>query len=123
MPTFLSTFLSKFYLVVITVLLTLFITSLFGNWLLSNKVENLQKDIIIAEAETQQEQANNKVQKAEIDKQNTIIESNRTSYEENVKKFEEWRKKPIYRTIIKEVKSDECKDIKNMLDSIRNLHD
>lgn len=83
-------------------------------------IDSLRTDLIEANIETQQEKANNRVLNAEISKQNTLIEQNKIDYDSKVKEFENWKKEPIYRTIIKEVKSDECEDIKSMLDDIRN---
>ena len=56
--------------------------------------------------------------------QNTAIESNRNDYEAKVAEYEEWQAKPAeikYKTIVKEIKSDECIDIKNALDELSTI--
>ena len=117
----LSSFSSKVYLIIITALITMLTTTLLGSWYLSTRVNNLEKDLINEKAITQQEIANNKVLAGQIDKQNIVIEQNKNEYDKKVKIFEEWKKKPIYRTIIKEIKSNECKDIKKLIDTIRTF--
>ncbi len=63
----------------------------------------------------------------ELEALNERIEEQRSSYEDKIKNYEttlkqkpKIRYRTIYKTIIKEQKSDECEDIKSVLDSVRN---
>ena len=71
------------------------------------------------------EKANNTALRASIENQNKAVEKIKVDLENNLKEFEEWKNKPIetkYKEVIKykEVKSNECKDIKNIINSIRS---
>lgn len=61
---------------------------------------------------------------ATIKNQNEKIENNQIDLDTKLKELEEWKNKPAeikYKEIIKfkEIKSNECIDIKNIIDSIR----
>lgn len=51
--------------------------------------------------------------------QNEKLESLRVNYDENIKKF--YKDIQNQKVIIKEVKSNECEDIKSIIDDIRNF--
>jgi hypothetical protein len=116
---------SKVYMVAISFLVAVVMLLSVSNYFKIKQIEGLQDDIMDVKAQYQQERANNAVLKASISEQNMVIEKNKVDMEKRVKEFEAWKKVPVYkyRTIVKEVKSDECKDIKDMLDSIRKLPD
>ena len=64
--------------------------------------------------------------KLQIVNQNEKIESLRVDVKEKQQELTKWRSKPPnvkYKTItkIREVKSDECEDISNTIDAVRNL--
>lgn len=121
----LSSFSSKVYLIIITSLITFLVTALISNWFKSNTIEKLRNEMVIEKDKTQQEKANNTVLKAKISEINKTIEMMGIDYQAKIDEFEAYKKKPIYKykTIIKEIKSDECEDIKNRLDIIRNFTD
>ena len=114
---------SKVYLIAISFLVAVVMLLSVSNYFKIKQIEGLQDDIMDVKAQYQQEKANNAVLKASISEQNIVIEKNKVDMEKRIKEFEAWKKVPVYkyRTIVKEVKSDECKDIKDMLDSIRKL--
>jgi len=90
----------------------------------SNKIEKLDQTIQSLSAELVVANANKATLEAAIKSQNIVIESNRNDYEAKVAKYEEWQAKPAeikYKTIVKEIKSDDCIDIKNALDELSTI--
>ena len=90
----------------------------------SNKIEELGQTIQSLSAELVVANANKATLEAAIKSQNTVIELNRNDYEAKVAEYEEWQAKPAeikYKTIVKEIKSDECVDIKNALDELSTI--
>ena len=109
---------SKVYLVVTGVLFGILLTLAASLYFKDKIIDSLRQDLIKANVEAQQEKANNKVLNSEIQKQNAIIDQNKIDYDLKLREFEKWKQNR--KVIIKEVKSDECEDIKNILDDIRN---
>ena len=90
----------------------------------SNKIEELGQTIQSLSAELVVANANKVTLEAAIKSQNVVIETNRNDYEAKVAKYEEWQAKPAevkYKTIVKEIKSDDCIDIKNALDELSTV--
>ena len=90
----------------------------------SNKIEELGQTIQSLSAELVVANANKATLEAAIKSQNAVIELNRNDYEAKVTEYEEWQAKPAeikYKTIVKEIKSDECVDIKNALDELSTI--
>lgn len=90
----------------------------------SNKIEELGQTIQSLSAELVVANANKATLEAAIKSQNVVIELNRNDYEAKVAKYEAWQAKPAevkYKTIVKEVKSDDCIDIKNALDELSTI--
>ena len=90
----------------------------------SNKIEELGQTVQSLSAELVVANANKATLEAAIKSQNAVIELNRTDYEAKVAEYEEWQAKPAeikYKTIVKEIKSDECIDIKNALDELSTI--
>ena len=90
----------------------------------SNKIEELGQTIQSLSAELVVANANKATLEAAIKSQNVLIELNRNDYEAKVAEYEEWQAKPAeikYKTIVKEIKSDECVDIKNALDELSTI--
>lgn len=93
-------------------------------WVQSGVVDSLRTDNDRISGELIISKANNVVLESTIIDQNTAIESNRNDYEAKVAEYEEWQAKPAeikYKTIVKEIKSDECIDIKNALDELSTI--
>lgn len=111
---------------VLTFLLTIIIGLVINLNSLKNKVETLTNDLNKINSLLVVEKANNTTLKASIDSQNIEIEKVSINLDEKMKELEEWKNKPPnikYKTIEKIIKqgdSNECENIKNMLDDIRN---
>ena len=114
----------KLILLGVGIVITLVIGLGFMLKLQSNKIEELGQTIQSLSAELVVANANKATLEAAIKSQNTVIESNRNDYEAKVAEYEEWQAKPAeikYKTIVKEIKSDECVDIKNALDELGTI--
>ena len=114
----------KLILLGVGIVITLVIGLGFMLKLQSNKIEELGQTIQSLSAELVVANANKATLEAAIKSQNAVIESNRNDYEAKVAKYEEWQAKPAeikYKTIVKEIKSDECIDIKNALDELSTI--
>ena len=114
----------KLILLGVGIVITLVIGLGFMLKLQSNKIEELSQTIQTLSAELVVANANKAVLEAAIKSQNTVIELNRNDYEAKVAEYEEWQAKPAeikYKTIVKEIKSDECVDIKNALDELSTI--
>ena len=114
----------KLILLGVGIVITLVIGLGFMLKLQSNKIEELGQTIQSLSAELVVANANKATLEAAIKSQNVVIESNRNDYEAKVAEYEEWQAKPAeikYKTIVKEIKSDECVDIKNALDELSTI--
>ena len=114
----------KIIVLVIGLLIGLLCTLGVMLWLQNRVVGSLRIDNTRISGELVVSKANNVVLEGAIRDQNTAIESNRNDYEMKIAEYEEWRAKPAeikYKTIVKEIKSDECVDIKNALDELSTI--
>ena len=114
----------KLVLLGVGIVITLVIGLGFMLKLQSNKIEALGQTIQSLSAELVVANANKATLEAAIKSQNAVIELNRNDYEAKVTEYEEWQAKPAeikYKTIVKEIKSDECVDIKNALDELSTI--
>ena len=117
-------FKDKLVLLGVGIVITLVIGLGFMLKLQSNKIEELSQTIQSLSAELVVANANKATLEAAIKSQNAVIELNRNDYEAKVAEYEEWQAKPAevkYKTIVKEIKSDECVDIKNALDELSTI--
>ena len=80
---------------------------------------NLQSEIDSLNYKLATEKNNYNQLKDRLENQNKIIDDLKIDYEKNIKEFEDWKNKPV-EIKYKEVKSNECKDIKLIIDDIRN---
>ena len=114
----------KLILLGIGIVITLVIGLGFMLKLQSSKIEKLGQTIQSLRAELVVANTNKATLEAAIKSQNAVIELNRNDYEAKVAEYEEWQAKPAeikYKTIVKEIKSDECVDIKNALDELSTI--
>lgn len=114
----------KLIVLVIGLLIGLLCTLGVMLWVQGRVVDSLRIDNTRISGELVVSKANNAVLEGAIRDQNTAIESNRNDYEAKVAEYEEWQSKPAeikYKTIVKEIKSDECVDIKNALDELSTI--
>ena len=85
------------------------------------KIEIANLNLLVAKLE-----ASNSQSKAMVDKQNEAMEEITIDRELALNKLEEWKAKPPkirYEVIYRDreiIKSNDCKDIKNRLDDVRN---
>lgn len=122
--TWITLYKDKLILLGVGIIITLVIGLGFMLKLQSNKIEELSQTIQSLSAELVVANANKATLEAAIRSQNAVIELNRNDYETKVAEYEEWQAKPAeikYKTIVKEIKSDECVDIKNALDELSTI--
>jgi hypothetical protein len=96
----------------VSILITLYFINAKNESLL-NVLNEANKEIVLLKS-------NNISLKASLNEQNKKIESNRLDYEQKLKQYEDWKKQPVevkYQYITKEVKSNECEDIKKSIDN------
>ena len=115
---------------ILVAIIVALICALVGSYLYSNTLKDEIDDLNISLNTTKSllvvEKANNVTLKAALSSQNIEIEKNKIDLDEKKKELEEWKNKPPnikYKTIEKIIKqgdSNECENIKNMLDDIRN---
>lgn len=124
MTSFLTTYKDKLILLVFGILATLLVIGSFYIDNQSSQIEKLTAKNNKLTLKLSVEKANNVTLSSEILSQNKEIEANKTDYESNLKAYEEWQSKPAeirYKTIVKEIKSDDCADIKTALDELSTL--
>ena len=115
-----STFISKFYNIIIVILSTLLISILITLYFVNAKNESLLNALNEENKEIVLLKSNNISLKASLNEQNKKIESNRLDYEQKLEQYENWKSQPVevkYQYITKEVKSNECEDIKKSIDN------
>lgn len=116
----------KILVVIIFSLVTAFVGMYLYADTLKSEVTTLNTSLNTANSLLVVERANNTTLKASIDSQNIEIEKNKINLSKKVQELEEWKNRPPdikYKEVIKykEIKSNECKDIKNILNSVRNI--
>ena len=116
---------SKATIIIITIFITILAIQSLYIKILSSQVENLNSKLSKTESLLALEKANNINLSASIEAQNNKIELIKNDYDSKNKEFEQSKQKQEeikYKEIIKkiEVKSNECKDIKIIIDDIRN---
>lgn len=113
-------FISKFYNIIIVILSALLVSLLIATYFLNLNRESLVEKLNEANKEIVLLKLNNISLKASLDVQNNKVESNRLDYEKKIKQYEAWKNQPTevkYKYITKEVKSNECEDIKKSIDN------
>ena len=86
----------------------------------SAEIQILQNDLTQKEIDLSNEKANNTTLRATIKDQNEKVEANRNDYNSKIKQYEQWKNQPQevkYKYITKEVRSNECEDIKKSIDN------
>jgi len=85
----------------------------------SAEIQILQDNLMKKEIDLSNERANNVTLRSSIKDQNEKIEANKNDYDSKIKQYEQWKNQPAevkYKYITKEVKSNECEDIKRSID-------
>lgn len=80
---------------------------------------NLQNEIDSLNYKLATEKNNYNKLKDDLDKYNKELDDIKSDYKNNLQEFEDWKNKPV-EIKYKEVKTNECKDIKLIIDDIRN---
>lgn len=110
--------------IVISMLTIILIESIYIK-IQSSKINFLQEKITEIKLDLSNEKANNTTLRSSIKDQNQKIEEHKNNYDSKLREFQEWKDKPVeikYKEIIKYqgIKSNECKDIKNIINDIRD---
>jgi len=113
-------------MIIATVIVMLIIGLYFYIHGLKSQIDSLRSDL----KDSQIELANSKLEstryKSALDIQNKAVEALKSNMKVQMAKLDKWKTQPPkikYKTItkIKEVKSNECKDIKTQLDAVRHI--
>jgi uncharacterized protein HemX len=115
---------SNIQLFIIAFLVALLLSVGIYSRILLSQNKTLTVDLNTTNSLLEVEKAKNVNLNASIKNQNEKIENNQIDLDTKLKELEEWKNKPAeikYKEIIKfkEIKSNECTDIKNIIDSIR----
>jgi len=106
------------------------IAALIGAYIydLKQDINNLELDKASLQSKLIKEQFQGSLYKSSLDKQSLLVEQMRADYDVSVDKLNKWKAKPaevryevIYKTINKEIKSNECKDVANSIDTIKSI--
>ena len=116
---------SNKYLLLGVIVIAVFLIGGAYTYFIKSELEKVQAKFLEQGKELAIEKANNTVIKATIESQNNAIESQKVEYSEKLQELEDWKNKPSevkYKEVIKykEVKSNECEDIKNIINSMRS---
>ena len=116
---------SNKYLLLGVIVIAVFLIGGAYTYFIKSELEKVQAEFSEQGKELAIEKANNTVIKATIESQNNAIESQKVEYSEKLQELEDWKNKPSevkYKEVIKykEVKSNECEDIKNIINSMRS---
>ena len=84
------------------------------------KSNKLEAELVVANASKSQTEANYNAVHKELELVKKAIDKNKVDYETNIASYEEAMKNIKKEVKYIEVKTDDCKDIKNILDNIRS---
>lgn len=116
---------SNKYLLLGVIVIAVFLIGGAYTYFIKSELEKVQASYSEQGKELAIEKANNITAKATIESQNRAIESQKVEYSEKLQELEDWKNQPPevkYKEVIKyrEVKSNECEDIKNIINNIRS---
>ena len=115
---------SNKYLLLGVIVIAVFLIGGAYTYFIKSELEKVQASYLDQGKELAIEKANSITAKATIESQNRAIDSQKVEYSEKLQELEDWKNKPSevkYKEIIKyrEVKSNECEDIKDVINSMR----
>ena len=84
------------------------------------KSNKLEAELVVVNASKSQTEANYNAVHKELELVKKVIDKNKVDYETNIANYEAAMKNVKKEVKYIEVKTDDCKDIKNILDDIRN---
>ena len=116
---------SNKYLLLGVIVIAVFLIGGAYTYFIKSELEKVQAEFSEQGKELAIEKANNTVIKATIESQNKAIDSQKVELAEKLQELEDWKNQPPevkYKEVIKyrEVKSNECEDIKNIINIIRS---
>ena len=116
---------SNKYLLLGVIVIAVFLIGGAYTYFIKSELEKVQAEFSEQGKELAIEKANNTVIKATIESQNKAIDSQKVELAEKLQELEDWKNQPSevkYKEVIKfkEVKSNECEDIKNIINSMRS---
>ena len=116
---------SNKYLLLGVIVIAVFLIGGAYTYFIKSELEKVQAKFSEQGKELAIEKANNTVIKATIESQNKAIDSQKVELAEKLQELEDWKNQSPeikYKEVIKyrEVKSNECEDIKNVIDSMRS---
>ena len=116
---------SNKYLLLGVIVIAVFLIGGAYTYFIKSELEKVQASYLDQGKELAIEKANSITAKATIESQNNAIESQKVEYSEKLQELEDWKNKPSeikYKEVVKykEVKSNECEDIKNIINSMRS---
>jgi len=94
--------------------------------MLNKKIYKLERDKASLEQSLLVANFSASMCKEEIEYQNEKLNSIRADYNMTIQQLQSWKEKPVkikyvYKNIIKEIQSDECEDIKSVIDATRTI--
>lgn len=95
------------------------ICSIVAMWFYA-KSSRLEAELVVTNSSKSQTEANYNAVHKELELVKKAIEKNKADYETNMSNYEEAMKNIKKEVKYIEVKTDDCKDVKNILDDIRN---
>ena len=116
---------SNKYLLLGVIVIAVFLIGGAYTYFIKSELEKVQASYLDQGKELAIEKANSITAKATIESQNRAIDSQKVEYSEKLQELEDWKNQSPevkYKEVIKyrEVKSNECEDIKNIINSIRS---
>lgn len=114
---------NKYFLLGVIVIAVFLIGGAY-TYFIKSELEKVQASYLDQGKELAIEKANSITAKATIESQNNAIESQKVEYSEKLQELEDWKNQSPeikYKEVIKyrEVKSNECEDIKAVINSMR----
>lgn len=95
------------------------ICSIVAMWFYA-KSSRLESELVVANASKSQTEANYNAVHKELELVKKVIDKNKLDYETNIANYEAAMKNIKKEVKYIEVKTDDCKDIKNILDDVRD---
>lgn len=113
-------------LILAGIVILVFIISGAYTYFIKNELEKLQREYIEQSQKLAIEKANNLICHTNLNKQNSDIEEMKNDYENKLLDFQNWKNKEFeskYKELekFKEIKSNECEDIKNLINHVRSI--
>jgi uncharacterized protein HemX len=117
---------TKIYIIAAVIIAAVIIAAIVGTYIfiLKMDIQELKSDKVKLQEKLIECKSNNQTLKGSIATQNLKIETQKVNLSKRLNELDKWKNQPReikYKEVIKnvEVKSNECKDIKNIINDIR----